>query len=234
MPRLSWLVPTALVVACNGSPPAPVALAAVSEVSATASSPPEKSAQPRPSSTAIAVPEPFATLFEPGRSWTVRVTNKSQLETDPPEVTVHDSSCHVARVRPLARALVSEIDCPELVDDGIEQPLGGIWLATSKGLYRLRAWPKSLEELDPKQLLFAFPTAPHNRQRVDGEGGGEKESIERHGAGWCHHLSYWGGDEAWSSVCIEGGVGFTAATWGWAGGSIHENTLAVLGSARQH
>ncbi|MEZ4446518.1 MAG: hypothetical protein R3B72_45990 [Polyangiaceae bacterium] len=143
---------------------------------------------------------------------------------------IHESFCVVVEVRPIGRSgLVSEVDCPEVEDDGVPQPVAGYWVATPRGLHHLVNLPTSVEALPAGSWRFDLPVRAHHRREEDAEGMGESLDIALEGDAWCHRAMSWGGDEGWSSVCI-GNEGFVSASWGWAGGSTHESDLVVLTS----
>ena len=214
------------------------------EASAVRSAPqPSASPAPPPSAAASAVAPVasaptgvaalFAPLFENGRVFKLRVTTTvTQLDVEPIPKKVRDASCTVAEVASLPWGATSTIHCEGLGDDEDAQiPLFGRWAATSKGLYRLHGGIDGPASLGDDMLILPTSPKPSVVKKADKdmpEGFGSKVEIKKKGDAWCHHGYSYGGDDGWSSICLSPKIGMVSGSFGWAGGSTHENEIVAV------
>ena len=229
--------------ACAG--PAPRATSSVDQAQAriavptappVAGAPPAPHAEAAPSGPLFTAPPLYAALFELDRTFHFRVTTKSSRYDDEKHGAVHDRSsgdgnCRVTDVTRVASAIASTLRCEDLPSNGALDPLSGRWVATARGLYRLREERDVIADppRDEEIVLSAVPVEKDQTRKDPSDPSfGERVTVKKKGHAWCASTASWGGDEGWSSVCLEPGVGVRSGTWGWAGGSTRESELALV------
>jgi hypothetical protein len=167
-------------------------------------------------------------LFDAGRSWTfdVKIHDSFWDDQDPDadangnvnHDTTAEATCTVTGVEEVEGGKVSHIACVTAGDADVSgMPLAGDWFVGQDGLYKGAG--------DDKQMfLSASPVEASDDQEM--EEGSLHEELTHKGDAWCRTSSQAMGDEAWESLCL-GPDGPTEGTWGWAGGSVHENTFTL-------
>jgi hypothetical protein len=188
---------------------------------------PSPAASPRSVTTPLVPPPHYAALFREGNGWTYVVKWSRDyggiVDRRPP----HESStarvtCHVVRVAIFPEAIASDVDC-----DGSRQPVGGTWIASTRGLFHVEdALPENgLPE--PKLWEFAFAASPHV-ERVDCNGTSDDTNrwqtreVKREGNAWCASLGECEGDDWFVMRCFaEGGI-VRAAEHAYGGGTLTE------------
>jgi hypothetical protein len=162
----------------------------------------------------------YAALFVEGKTWTFDVT----FHTSDGDGNVGDDTavvdCSVAWAKEVEGGKVSSIACAADTDIDTALPLNGEWFLGETGLYKG-------EGPDGQLILSATPVDA--REDEDGEEGSMHHEISHKGDVWCWEVSSAMGDESWESLCL-GPDGPTEGTWGWAGGSVQENTFKLKGN----
>ncbi len=185
-----------------------------------------------PKSSSTTKPEPdnagggppvYTSLFQMGATWTLAVHSEhdgGDEETRSSEDVV--AVCQVDRVDEFDGGKLANISCDEQWPSPGWDPLVGVWAMTDAGVWHLTDWPEGAPELDPKaMMLSATPKADSHEQESE-ESGYAAWAIKQQGDAWCYEESSAMGDESWISLCLDAS-GPTEGTFGWAGGSVHDN-----------
>ncbi|HEU4533088.1 MAG TPA: hypothetical protein VFS00_03185 [Polyangiaceae bacterium] len=174
---------------------------------------------------------PYARLFASEQAWQVAGTNKKSYFDGAPRrsSSAIRGTCRVTEVTSFGWGLRGKIAC-EGLSGGVADPFTGTWFATREGLYRgpLDHAGGSVLRSELRFVIAAAPAPAKKKEALaDEPDQGLLREVRRKGNGWCVDETSWGADEGWEGVCFEPSVGFTAGTWGWAGGSTDDSKVTV-------
>jgi hypothetical protein len=216
---------------CGRATPTPGAVTAATPVPAPSA--PAQQASPTPEATAAApaasasaatqaptfgLPPLYASLFELGRTLELRITSTTSRVEENKTVrgrSVTRGTCRVAEAGAHAGAFTSTVACEGVDANGVRDPLSGRWVATARGLFRLGDEDDPSQAPSDDELVIAASPAPiKTRREAPEDHSGDEYVVKAKGRGYCATRSSWGGDEGWTSLCFEPGMGVRSGTWG--------------------
>jgi hypothetical protein len=192
----------------------------------------------------------YAPLFHEGARWQYRVTQTNEWDEDAArqagrldaqgnvdrqEAHSYEAACTTSQLTRFRGALAVQLDCQfdrktveELLGPRIiGPPLDGVYLATARGLYQTRKFPKNQQEIAAlvrgRPLFPCRPTRWSSRRvKVDKRGEAEEiiekslarrqtKVLNRTTEVWCSRDYYFGGDGCESTVCFAEGIGIASA-----------------------
>jgi hypothetical protein len=177
------------------------------------------------------LPAHYAKLFQQGATWTydIVVTNwdheklqamgakgidiyKIPSSRWPRRSSKERMKCKVDRVATYAKAIASEVSCDKEMMPMITIP--GVFLATTKGLYRLAEFPTKESELpldDGDVVIAAAPKAFRTVTKIENQQGGGTavRGIRVEGGAWCTYdelIANYAGHNGKGSTCYGRGI----------------------------
>lgn len=173
----------------------------------------------------------YAALFTEGATWTFDVHSEDGGGDGEPEMNKSNvvATCKVAAVRDDGGVQLAEVTCDDEFPFGGDT-LRGVWASNAEGVWHfdgaLADYPTAPALDAAAMLLGATPTArkDHVEDPEMGDSFFTDTTVEQKGDAWCWSELTAGGDEGWASICFDA-AGPTEGTFGWAGGSVHENTF---------
>ncbi len=218
--------------ACAGrTEPPPPSVVAVTPLPTAAPTPAPTTTTPKPK---LAVSALYAALFELERAWALTGVGKHSHWDDTAAAnvtttTTWSATCKVSEVRTFSWGLASAVQCDDMPEQGIQNPVSGWWAATAAGLYFLGGEaPTATAPALSRPVLEPSPTEKDVEEHgADGPDFGSRFTVSREEQAWCSMDISWGGDEGWTKVCIAPGAGFVSGTYGWAGGSSEEHEFSA-------